>query len=54
MEFRRGAIPVTETPRPRRSPVVAKAREPVALARRCGYRPQELAEIIERVSVEWQ
>jgi hypothetical protein len=29
---------------------VAKARELVALARRCGYRPEELAEIISRVS----
>jgi hypothetical protein len=29
---------------------VAKARELVALARRYGYQPQELAEIIEQVS----
>jgi hypothetical protein len=29
---------------------VAKARELVALARRYGYRPEELAEIIEQVS----
>jgi len=35
---------------PRRSPVVAKARELVALARRYGYRPDELAEIIRQVS----
>jgi len=32
--------------------VVAKARELVAVARRCGYRPEELAEIIEQASVE--
>jgi GntR family transcriptional regulator len=37
---------------PRRSPVVAKARELVAVARRYGFRPEELAEIIEQVSVE--
>jgi len=29
---------------------VAKARELVALARRCGYRPEELAEIIAQLS----
>jgi len=52
VEFRRGrGVSVTGIA-PRRSPVVAKARELVALARRCGYRPQVLAEIIERVSVE--
>jgi hypothetical protein len=35
---------------PQRSPVVTKARELVALARRYGYRPEELAAIIELVS----
>jgi hypothetical protein len=35
---------------PERSAVVAQARELVALARRCGYRPEELAEIIAKVS----
>ena len=34
----------------RRSPVVAKARELVAVARRHGYRPEELATIIDQVS----
>jgi hypothetical protein len=29
---------------------VAKARELVTLARQCGYRPEELAEIIAQVS----
>ena len=52
VEFRRGrGVSVTGIA-PQRSLVVAKARELVALARRCGYRPQELAEIIEMVSVE--
>jgi hypothetical protein len=37
---------------PQRSVVVAKARELVAVARRYGYRPEELAAIIEQVSVE--
>jgi GntR family transcriptional regulator len=52
VEFRRGrGVSVTGIA-PQRSPVVAKARELVAVARRYGYRPEELAEIIERVSVE--
>ncbi len=52
MEFRRGrGVSITGIA-PRRSPVVAKARELVAVARRCGYGPEELAEIIERVSME--
>jgi hypothetical protein len=44
-------VSVTRTA-PRRSPVVAKARELVAVARRYGLGPDELAEIIEQVSVE--
>lgn len=52
VEFRRGrGVSVTGIA-PQRSPVVAKARELVAVARRCGYRREELAEIIEQVSVE--
>jgi GntR family transcriptional regulator len=52
VEFRRGrGVSVTGIA-PQRSPVVAKARELVAVARRCGYRPEELAEIIKQVSVE--
>ncbi len=47
----RPGVSVTGTG-PQRSRVVAKARELVALARQCGYRPQELAEIIELVSAE--
>jgi hypothetical protein len=37
---------------PAPSAIAAKARELVAVARRCGYRPAELAEIIEQVSME--
>jgi GntR family transcriptional regulator len=50
VEFRRGrGVSVTGTAA-QRSDVVAKARELVALARRYGYRPEELAQIIEQVS----
>jgi GntR family transcriptional regulator len=50
VEFRRGrGVSVTGTA-PGRSLLVAKARELVTLARRCGYRPEELAKIIEQVS----
>ena len=52
VEFRRGrGVSVTGTA-PQRSPVVVKARELVEVARRYGFRPEELAEIIEQVSVE--
>ena len=52
VEFRRGrGVSVTGSA-PQRSPVVAKARELVAVARRYGFRPDELAQIIEQVSVE--
>ena len=52
VEFRRGrGVSVTGIA-PQRSPVVAKARELVAVARRYGYRPEELAAIIEQVSWE--
>lgn len=52
VEFRRGrGVSVTGTAA-RRSPVVAKARELVAVARRYGLRPEELAKIVEQVSVE--
>jgi GntR family transcriptional regulator len=50
VEFRRGrGVSVTGIA-PQRSPVVVKARELVAVARRYGYRPEELAAIIEQVS----
>ena len=52
VEFRRGrGVPVTGTG-PQRSAVAAKAHELVALARRYGYRPEELTAIIEQVPVE--
>src|SRR5580704_7424020 len=52
VEFRRGrGVSVTGIA-PQRSLVVAKARELVAVARRYGYRPEELTEIIEQVSLE--
>jgi GntR family transcriptional regulator len=50
LEFRRGrGVRVTREAQPRGA-VVAKARELVELARRYGYRPEELAQIIQRVS----
>jgi DNA-binding transcriptional regulator YhcF (GntR family) len=50
VEFRRGrGVSVTGIA-PQRSAVIAKARELVAIARRYGYRPDELAEIIDLVS----
>jgi GntR family transcriptional regulator len=50
LEFRRGRSVTVTGIGPERSALVTKARELVALARRCGYRPEELAEIIARVS----
>jgi GntR family transcriptional regulator len=50
VEFRRGRGVTVSGIGPERSAVVAMARELVALARRCGYRPEELAEIIAQVS----
>ena len=50
VEFRRGrGVSVTGVA-PHRSLVVAMARELVTVARRYGYRPEELAEIIKQVS----
>jgi len=52
VEFRRGrGVSVTGIA-PQRSLVVAKARELVAVARRCGYRSDELVEILNQVSLE--
>jgi len=50
LEFRRGRGVTVTGIGPERTALMAKARELVALARRCGYRPEELAEIIARVS----
>jgi GntR family transcriptional regulator len=50
VDFRRGrGVSVTGIA-PQRSVVIAQARELVAVARRYGYRPDELAEIIDLVS----
>jgi GntR family transcriptional regulator len=52
VEFRRGrGVSVTGIA-PRRSPVLVKARELVAVARQYGFRPEELAEIIEQIPWE--
>jgi GntR family transcriptional regulator len=52
VEFRRGrGVSVTGNA-PARSPVVAQARELVAVARRYGFGADELAQIIAHVSVE--
>src|SRR5215510_1713635 len=50
VEFRRGRGVTVTGIAPHRSAVIAKARELVAVARRYGYRPEELAEIIKQVS----
>jgi GntR family transcriptional regulator len=50
VEFRRGRGVTVSGIGPGRSAVMAKARELVALARRYGYRPEELAEIIAQAS----
>ncbi len=50
LEFRRGRGVTVTGEGPQRSVVVAKARELVQLARRCGYQPEELAQIIQQVS----
>ncbi len=52
VEFRRGRGVSVTGGAARRSPVVAKARELVAVARRYGFGPEELAEIVEQVSME--
>ena len=52
VEFRRGRGVSVTGAATRRSPVVVKARELVAVARRYGVRPEELAQIIEQLSVE--
>jgi DNA-binding transcriptional regulator YhcF (GntR family) len=49
VEFRRGRGVTVTGEAPHRSVIVAKARELVLLARRYGYRPEELAKIIEQV-----
>jgi GntR family transcriptional regulator len=50
LEFRRGRGVTVSGDGPRRSVVVAKARELVTLAQELGYRGDELASIIDQVS----
>jgi GntR family transcriptional regulator len=50
VEFRRGRGVTVTGEGPQRSVIIAKARDLVLLARRCGYRPEELVKIIERVA----
>jgi GntR family transcriptional regulator len=50
VEFRRGRGVTVAGLAPNRSAVIVKARELVALARRYGYQPEDLAEIISRIS----
>jgi GntR family transcriptional regulator len=53
LEFRRGrGITVTGTPQ--RGALVAQAKELIAYARRQGYRPDEVIQIIEQLGVEAQ
>jgi len=49
VEFRRGRGVTVTGLAPQRSAVMAKAREFVVLARRYGYRPDELADIIQQL-----
>jgi GntR family transcriptional regulator len=50
VEFRRGRGVTVTGIAPQRSAVIVKARELVALARRYGYRPEELADLIQQLS----
>jgi DNA-binding transcriptional regulator YhcF (GntR family) len=52
LEFRRGRGVTVTGVAPRRSAVIAKARELVALAGSYGYRPEDVAEIIQQMSWE--
>lgn len=50
VEFRRGRGVTVTGVAPHRSVVIAKARELVALGRRYGYPPEQLAQIVRQVS----
>jgi GntR family transcriptional regulator len=52
LEFRRGRGVTVTGLAPQRSAVIAKARELAAVARKYGYRPEEVAEIARRVALE--
>jgi GntR family transcriptional regulator len=51
VEFRRGRGVTVTGVAPHRSAVIAKARELVALGQRYGYQPDQLAQIVEQLSV---
>lgn len=53
VEFRRGRGVTVTGEAPQRSTLVERARELVMLARRYGYRPDELARVIEQASQGW-
>jgi GntR family transcriptional regulator len=50
LEFRRGRGVTITASAPHRNELVAQARELVTLSRKLGYHPDELAQIIQRVS----
>jgi GntR family transcriptional regulator len=50
LEFRRGRGVTVTGDAPRQSAVLTKARELVQLARRHGYRSDELLDLVERVA----
>jgi GntR family transcriptional regulator len=50
VEFRRGRGVTVTGEAQQRTVIIAKARELALLARRCGYRPEELVTIIEQVA----
>lgn len=52
LEFRRGRGVTVTGLAPQRSAVIVKARELAAVARRHGYQPEEVAEILRQVSLE--
>ena len=52
LEFRRGRGVTVTGLAPHRSAVITKARELVTLARTYGYGPEEVAEIVNRVTLE--
>jgi DNA-binding transcriptional regulator YhcF (GntR family) len=50
LDFRRGRAVTITGGAPRRNELVTRARDLVALSRKLGYRPEELAEILRQVS----
>jgi len=50
LEFRRGRGVTVSGAAPQQGALVEKARELVSMARKLGYRPEEIAKLIEQVS----